>query len=205
MRALKKFLKNILKKEKIQEKEENKEDVNSCSGCNFGIKMCHNRPCWGTPEDFNKIMDAGFAKLIQCDFYYRKHLLKLPDIKILSMGLHWDLDSFTNIKDSDPGQLFASLFQKNKDYKEINYSKDHTGGRTANDNPKGRCVMLSKENECLLHDMGLKPEQGRQSCCKDELNKAKDNIYYSKIWDTEEGRKTVERWEKLVNFKSNEE
>jgi len=40
-----------------------------CSMCENGIRMCHRRPCWGTVEDFKKIIDAGFAKKLMIDYY----------------------------------------------------------------------------------------------------------------------------------------
>lgn len=33
----------------------------ACKGCDFGIKCCYSCPCWGTPEDINKIIDSGNA------------------------------------------------------------------------------------------------------------------------------------------------
>ena len=28
-----------------------------CNGCLKGVAMCHNRPCFGTPEEFEKIIN----------------------------------------------------------------------------------------------------------------------------------------------------
>jgi hypothetical protein len=38
-----------------------------CKGCEKGISMCHHRPCFGTPEDFEAIIDAGVVKLSAYD------------------------------------------------------------------------------------------------------------------------------------------
>lgn len=184
-----------------EQKEESK--TPSCYGCVKGIRMCYTRPCWGTPEEFDKIIDAGFSHLMQLDFYYRKSMTGLPDIEVLSMGVHWDKNAlFRNIEDlKNPIQaLLAVAYVDDKDPIEGDYSLDHTGGGKANDNPKGKCVMLSSDNECLLHDMGLKPEQGRQACCKIDNDLVKDNLYYSKLWDTEKGKEVVSRWKSLVNY-----
>ena len=36
--------------------------------CNTCQQMCH-RPCWGTPKDIKKMIDAGFAKRLMQDHY----------------------------------------------------------------------------------------------------------------------------------------
>lgn len=30
-----------------------------CSTCANGVKMCETRPCWGTPEEIDRLMDLG--------------------------------------------------------------------------------------------------------------------------------------------------
>lgn len=38
----------------------------SCSDC---VSMCEYRPCWGTPEDIEKIIDAGLADKLMEDYW----------------------------------------------------------------------------------------------------------------------------------------
>ena len=40
-----------------------------CPNCVEGIKMCHRRPCWGTVEDFQRIIEQGHANKLMLDFY----------------------------------------------------------------------------------------------------------------------------------------
>jgi len=61
--------------------------------------------------------------------------------------------------------------------------------------PTGRCTFLTKENLCELHDIGLKPFEGRMSNCKNlksDLHKV-----VSKFWDCETGSVVVKKWKSL--------
>jgi hypothetical protein len=40
-----------------------------CKDCSNGVKMCQMRPCWGTVDDFKKIITAGYAKKLMIDYY----------------------------------------------------------------------------------------------------------------------------------------
>lgn len=41
----------------------------NCS-CEHCLAMCH-RPCWGTPKQIQKIIDAGFGNKLMIDYYYK--------------------------------------------------------------------------------------------------------------------------------------
>jgi len=56
----------------------------------------------------------------------------------------------------------------------------------------------AKDDKCMLHDAGLKPEQGRESCCKDD--KAKKNLHYANLWATPKGYAVIEKFKKIVNI-----
>lgn len=43
-----------------------KEVVCSCKTC---VKMCEHRPCWGTPEEIKKIIDAGYGSRLMMDYW----------------------------------------------------------------------------------------------------------------------------------------
>lgn len=43
-----------------------KEVICSCSRC---VSMCENRPCWGTPEEIEAIIDAGFGDKLMIDYW----------------------------------------------------------------------------------------------------------------------------------------
>jgi hypothetical protein len=92
--------------------------------------MCRTRPCWGTPEEIKKIIDAGFRTRLMKDY--------------------WD-----GTRETDYKHVFmlspAIVGYENSD---------------APPEPRGKCTFLTKDNKCELHDLGLKPYEGRVSCCK---------------------------------------
>ena len=58
--------------------------------------------------------------------------------------------------------------------------------------PNGRCVFLTEEGLCELHDLGLKPLEGRVASCYDITSDAHKDI--AMTWDTKEGRSVVASW-----------
>jgi hypothetical protein len=167
----------------------------TCTGCSKGVAMCYKRPCWGTPEEFSKLLDAGYAGLIQRDVYHGigegKH-----DIHVLTMAIY---PEDMGLGDSELADMFSMMLSMiaRATGEEKKYKSEHTGGRYAPLNPSGKCIMLTEDNLCGLHDLGLKPEQGREACCKRDQDTAKDNIHYSVLWDTDLGRSVVARWKEL--------
>lgn len=155
-----------------------------CTGCHKGIRMCYNVPCKGTPEEFMKIMDAGFAMNLQLDTTF-------DDVELLC-GSIYKLDDEKYVNNLSE--------YSTKDQTQYPYKTEHYGGKKAPWWPRGKCSLLTADNQCSLHSLGLKPEQGRDSCCKDDLCKGQDNRYYMKLWDTEEGKQAINRWKELVNY-----
>lgn len=49
-----------------QRLEKYKPSVCDCKWCR---DSCKNRPCWPTPEEALKIIDAGYTKYLMCDFW----------------------------------------------------------------------------------------------------------------------------------------
>ena len=70
-------------------------------------------------------------------------------------------------------------------------------GRHAPYTPKGKCTFLDSNNLCKLHDLGLKPLEGKVSGCK----KSYPNLHHdvAMLWDSNEGRKVVELWKTRLN------
>ena len=165
-----------------------------CTGCKAGIDMCKKaRPCFGTPEEFDKIIDAGYADKLRIDYWAggsENSRIKLEDI----------------IEDSP----FAELLKQLYDYQQKNpnpYKEDveMLSGGTSRDNnyrapwmPTGTCKLLTEDDKCMLHDAGLKPHQGATSCCKEEVSTAEDNLYYANLWATPEGREVVKKFKKII-------
>ena len=57
-----------------------KETVCSCEVC---VAMCEHRPCWGTPDEIEKIIDAGFANKLMLDYWVYQSKKEIGDINIL--------------------------------------------------------------------------------------------------------------------------
>lgn len=52
----------------------NKLERRSCPDCTIGLSWCYRRPCWGTVNDFKKIIDNGFAEYLMIDYYIDKKI-----------------------------------------------------------------------------------------------------------------------------------
>jgi hypothetical protein len=55
-----------------------------CKSCRKGVVMCKMRPCWGTVEDFKKIIEVGHAKKLMIDYYNDKAINNNERIHFLS-------------------------------------------------------------------------------------------------------------------------
>ena len=164
-----------------------------CTGCSKGVAMCHNRPCFGTPEEFSKIIDAGYANKLRID-----HWVGAP------------AETRIKVEDTVGDGPFVELQKMLYDYQQKNpnpHEKDveMLSGGTNNDNnyyaawvPRGTCKFLTEDEKCELHDLGLKPEQGRETCCKGDDSKG--NLHYANLWATEEGLAVIEKFKKSVNI-----
>lgn len=169
-------------------------DISTCKGCKKGISMCYHRPCLGTPAEFKKIIEAGFAHKLRIDYW---------------VG-HGDVPKLTE-KDYDEAPetlkpIFRMILDRADNY-ENPYKEDVyflTGGTEQDTNfrssflPTGKCKFLTEDNLCELHNLGLKPEQGRESCCKGDS--AKENLHYAELWDTPEGKEVLQLFKETVGI-----
>ena len=59
----------------------------SCS-CPECVELCKRRPCWGTPQEIEKIIDAGYAEFLMVDYWVGEK--GGPDIPVIApaMGGH---------------------------------------------------------------------------------------------------------------------
>ena len=166
----------------------------NCTGCEKGIKMCHTRPCLGTPEDFDNIIDAGFADKLRIDYWKGRKFTVTKEM----------IESETSEERKNMLQTLYNIQEEvpNPFTEDVEWLSGGTEGDVdfkSNFLPTGTCKFLVN-NSCELHDFGLKPEQGAESCCKDEFNQAKENIHYAYLWNTPEGRAVVEKFKKAVNI-----
>jgi len=135
----------------------------ACDKCKL---MCH-APCCGSVEDFEKIVDAGFADRLMFD----------------------DLPS-----EPDGGDILKPAL------------KGYEGGRApwAVSALRG-CTFWNKEGKCDLHDLGLKPIQGKLAI-HEKQTALDDDCTLADImkpdWESERGKALIEKWKKLVNYDS---
>lgn len=59
---------------------------------------------------------------------------------------------------------------------------------------KGRCVLLTRDGRCEIHNSGFKPAQCRLSRRCHPSAKCTSNYTIARLWDTEDGRRIVAGW-----------
>lgn len=59
--------------------------------------------------------------------------------------------------------------------------------------PEG-CVFLTLDYLCELHDLGLKPIEGRVTSCKKSEGRLHEDV--AMLWNTKKGRGVVRAWKK---------
>lgn len=142
----------------------------SCRDCTSG---CLRAPGWFTPEEANKAMDAGRAPQMMLDWMTKENRpprFVKNNTYILApavLGCEGHL-----APECDGLDALLGLWRK------------------------GRCVWLSGDMKCEIHDSGYKPLQCRSATHNDE--EFVDNYQMAVIWDTNEGKATVARWRKLT-------
>lgn len=62
--------------------------------------------------------------------------------------------------------------------------------------PAGQCTFLNANSRCELHDLDLKPIEGRLASCAPSSSEAHQCLHeaVARTWATEEGRKVVLEW-----------
>jgi hypothetical protein len=167
-----------------------------CTGCTKGVEMCKHRPCMGTPEEFEAIIDAGFAEKLRIDYW-----AGLPKDTVITQK---DIDEA-------PDPMLKRMMEVVKESQEKNpnpYEKNVemlTGG-TSHDKenyrapfmPTGTCKFLTEDEKCELHSLNLKPEQGRDSCCKGDS--AKENLEYAHLWATPKGIEVIQKFKNKLKL-----
>ena len=129
-----------------------KETECSCQKCK---DMCRKRVCWPTPEEADKLIDAGFSNRLMEDYWADEE-----DIMIICPAI--------------------------KGYE----------GEFAPWWPTGGCCLQDKDGLCILHDLGLKPLEGRIADCK-ETEAGGRNIHeeIAMMWEGDCGKAVVEKWQ----------
>lgn len=172
----------------------------ACPNCSYGIRMCHHTPCLGTVEDIERLMDAGYSKNLMLDWW---------------IGAD-KADNTAKKFTSNPSSSERIAGRNNPFNEDVPYLVPAIKGREGDSAPfarTGSCTMLIN-NQCSLHDIGLKPTQGQYACCKvdrvykdaqgDQLE-LDERIPILHTWNTQRGKDLIERWKREVNFNGKDE
>jgi hypothetical protein len=130
-------------------------DAISCS-CPECKAMCERRPCWPTPEDAQRLINAGLADRLMLDWWFDHAQNKT--VHVLTPA----------IAGREAGQAPAI--------------------------PSGRCTFLNEQGLCRLHDLDLKPTEGKQALCK-ERTPAGLHEQVAQTWDSAFGKTVIDAWE----------
>lgn len=179
-------------------------DKPACN-CNAGVRMCKHTPCIGTVDDIEKLINAGYAKNLMLDWWVGEDTGK----KAIKKALGED-------SEPEPPKLFKrksedKLHRENPFTEDVQYlvpAVVGSEGQQAKFIKTGVCNLL-KDNKCSVHDLDLKPVQGRMACCKinrvfiNENGKQEEldeRIPVLHTWNTQRGKDLIERWKKEVGF-----
>ena len=89
--------------------------------------MCQHRPCWPTPDDAQRLVEAGYADRLMVDWWFDRD--KNKTLYLLTPAI-----------------------------------MGHESGE-APAHPEGQCTFLDEAGLCRLHDLNLKPTEGRIALC----------------------------------------
>lgn len=125
--------------------------MTSCT-CDECKEMC-NRPCWPTPKEAQKLIDAGYGNRLMNDYWCRDE----GDIQILCPA-----------NKGKEGSFAAFM-------------------------PVGNCTFQDENGLCELHNLGLKPAEGKKALCGGRTPK---NLHekMANTWDNPEAQKLVGKW-----------
>lgn len=150
----------------------------SCS-CHECVEACSRAPGWMLPDEAQRAIDAGHAKKLMLDWHEedgeRNRYVLCPAVN-------------GNGGKRGPNRAecrrspfaFLSLFD---------------GGLK-----RGRCIYLTKNDECAIHSSGFKPYECREVLVCKDMRPTLSYLEIAKKWQTSEGRKLIRRWKKLVGF-----
>lgn len=128
---------------------------NECS-CEQCARMCSRRPCWPTPDEAKKIIDAGYGDKLMLDW--------------------WDADENVG-----------------HDIYLVSPACVGSEGDNAPYWPETPCTFF-KDGLCELHDLGLKPIEGRLATCN-KTNIVPDLHWkVAQTWDNEKAEALVKKW-----------
>ena len=143
-------------------------DYSDCKGCEKGIGFCK-RPCWPIPEEAQRLIDEGYGDKLMLDFW----------------GSGGEEENIYILAPANPG--YESKLAPGSDPFEFVFSM--LLGRSP---LSSGCTFQTPDNLCSLHDKGLKPFEGRRTCCKNNGSGLHEAV--AREWDNEEAKKIVSNW-----------
>jgi hypothetical protein len=144
----------------------NVKDLTDSPPCNCAtcVAMCR-RPCWPTPPEVDKLIDAGFGPRLMEDYWSGGFKAHDNDVPIICPA--------------NPG---------------------YEGERAGWDMRLGCVLQDPATGYCALHDLGLKPLEGRVA--HHDGNSEGVHEAVARTWDTDEGRRVTQRWRESVGFET---
>lgn len=139
----------------------------SCS-CEVCTRACKRQPCWGTPEDAKKLIEAGFTHRLMDDYW---------------------------VGDGPGGSDIHLLCPACVGYEGGAAPEVPVSNLACGTNPFGRCTFLDKNDRCELHAKKLKPLEGRRYWHEEPRKKARvRHERCAMSWNNEEAQALVKRW-----------
>ena len=125
------------------------------------------RPCWGTPKEIKKILDAGFGKKLMLDWWVGngKNIYIVCGANPGHGGGHAPQEEFLN-------RLMGNSLLRSG------------------------CMLQAEDGLCELHGVGLKPKEGRTSHHAQTFDSHALHEEIARTWNTPEGKKIVRRFKK---------
>jgi hypothetical protein len=230
-----------------------KENVCNCNSCKEAC--AYTRPCWGTPQEIQKIIDAGFGDKLMLDcwaapdsadmidgyahnlmsaqearnpqdmkkgFYlyrdeetgcikvlvvHNPNLLETINLTTIVEGKHRLQEEIGGLCFPGTGRIkiklskeLADLIESNCEYALIDFYMIVPAIRNFEQlkspcRPIGECTFHNKNQLCDLHNLKLKPLEGKLASC----SHTRKDIYIiheaiAKTWNTKIGREVVDKW-----------
>lgn len=139
--------------------------------CNECISACKHVPCWGTPEEIESLILAGYGKRMTMHVLTKGYGSVKTGVESIGM---WNID---------PVRIIAPGFV------------GFLGRLTVSAASTGKCTFITKDGKCELHDKNLKPIEGRiqhHDITSEESCAIREMLY--RAWDAPKGRSIARFW-----------
>jgi hypothetical protein len=131
-------------------------------------------PCWGTPRDFQRLIKAGYARMLSLDSRKTK---TGATVRILVPA-----------RDGWGGKRVGGglLTFETKAFSYLGFTV-------------ARCGFQDKRTQlCRLHLLNLKPTEGRMAIHDKDLIDRCRHSYFARLWARPFGRRIVAKWQKEI-------